>query len=139
MNNIDKDKILKKLEIITTNNQLLLNLGGLSEEEFLEDFRNTNSAKYLLQVSIEAMLDIANHIISRNRWGRPESNKDSFELLYKNNIIEQADIDSYFNMAKFRNRIVHIYWDIDDKMIFYIIKNNIKDFEKFVNSITSVI
>jgi len=31
-------------------------------------------------------------------------------------------------MTRFRNRIVHLYWDIDDKLVLEIIKNNYEDF-----------
>lgn len=125
--NIDRDKILVKLSFLQDNINKLEELKQLSEKEFLGDFRNIYSAKYLLQTSIEAMLDISNHIVARNQWSKIESNRDSFEALYKNGIIPQEYIDRFFLMAKFRNRIVHMYIDIDDKVIYNILKNNIQD------------
>lgn len=133
--NIDRDKILVKLSFLQDNINKLEELKQLSEEEFLGDFRNIYSAKYLLQTSIEAMLDISNHIVARNKWSKIESNRDSFEALYKNGIIPQEYIDRFFLMAKFRNRIVHMYIDIDDKVIYNILKNNIEDLKIFIDCI----
>lgn len=133
--NIDRDKILVKLSFLQDNIKKLEELKQLSQEEFLEDFRNIYSTKYLLHTSIEAMLDISNHIVARNKWSKIESNRDSFEALYKNGIIPKEYIDRFFLMAKFRNRIVHMYIDIDDKVIYNILQNNIEDLKIFIDCI----
>lgn len=38
-------------------------------------------------------------------------------------------------MAKFRNRIVHMYFDVSDEMIYEITQNNLEDFEAFIKNI----
>ncbi|MCE5219812.1 MAG: DUF86 domain-containing protein [Clostridium sp.] len=106
---------------------------------FIEDFTKVDSAKYLLQVSIEAMLDISSHLIARNRWGKPKDDKEHFQMLSDNGIIDKNDVSIYFNMEKFRNRIVHMYFDISDDMIYDIVQNNINDFERFIGNIARVI
>lgn len=131
----DKEKIEQKLLFMQVNIVKLKKLRELSKETFIEDFRNVDSAKYLLQVTIEAMLDIASHLIARNRWGRPEDNKAHFKLLADNNIISDSEISTYTNMAKFRNRIVHMYFQINDEMIFDITQNNLENFEGFIGYI----
>nr|WP_073338886.1 DUF86 domain-containing protein [Clostridium grantii] len=68
--------------------------------------------------------------------GKPEDNKSHFTILANNKVIEEAHIHTYFNMAKFRNRIVHMYFNINDVMIYDITQNNIEDFEKFIRIIT---
>ncbi|MDO6354787.1 MULTISPECIES: type VII toxin-antitoxin system HepT family RNase toxin [unclassified Caloramator] len=134
--NIDYDKVRNKLLFIQENLKKLEELRNFTKEEFLNDFRNVDSAKYLLQTSIEAMLDIANHIIARNRWGKVESNRDSFEILYQNRIIDKNDIETYFLMAKFRNRIVHMYIEVDNETIYNVLQNNLKDIKRFVDTIS---
>lgn len=135
----DREKIEQKLLFMEENLNKLKKLRELKKDIFIEDFRNVDSAKYLLQVSIEAMLDITNHLIARNRFGKPESNKDSFKMLADNGLIDSKDINTYFSMAKFRNRIVHMYFNIDDEMIYDITQNNIGDFERFIKNIIKVI
>lgn len=137
--NIDREKVEQKILIMQQNLNKLRKLRELHKEEFIEDFRNIDSAKYLLQISIEAMLDIASHIIARNRWGKPEDNKAHFQMLADNGVIDKADINIYSNMAKFRNRIVHMYFSVDDEMIYDITKNNLDDFERYIKNILSII
>ncbi|WP_341466785.1 type VII toxin-antitoxin system HepT family RNase toxin [Clostridium fermenticellae] len=73
--------------------------------------------------------------MARNRWGRPETNKESFKILAEHDIIEEKYVNSYFAMAKFRNRIVHMYFDVSDEMIYEITQNNLEDFEAFIKNI----
>ncbi|AKA70545.1 type VII toxin-antitoxin system HepT family RNase toxin [Clostridium scatologenes] len=135
IDNIDLNKIKQKIMFMQGNIDKLRRLQNISKDIFIEDFRNVDSAKYLLQVTIEAMLDISNHIIARNRLGKPETNKESFEILANKDIIEKKYIDVYFSMAKFRNRIVHMYFDVSDEMIYGITQNNLEDFEAFIKAI----
>jgi uncharacterized protein YutE (UPF0331/DUF86 family) len=39
-------------------------------------------------------------------------------------------------MAKFRNRIVHIYNEVDPEEIYKIVQNNLEDFVMFLKEIT---
>ncbi|BAH06192.1 type VII toxin-antitoxin system HepT family RNase toxin [Clostridium kluyveri] len=135
VNNIDLPKIKQKIIFMQSNLNKLKKLQKISKDIFIEDFRNVDSAKYLLQVTIEAMLDISNHIIARNRMGKPKTNKESFEILAKESIIDRKYVNIYFAMAKFRNRIVHMYSDVNDEMIYEITQNNLEDFEAFIQTI----
>lgn len=135
----DKNKIDQKLLFMDTCLNKLKKLRSFDKDEFIDDFTKVDSAKYLLQVSIEAMLDISSHLIARNRWGKPKDNKEHFEILSDKGIIDSKDVSIYFNMAKFRNRIVHMYFNISDEMIYDIVQNNIGDFERFIGNITRMI
>ncbi|WP_294184229.1 DUF86 domain-containing protein [Clostridium sp.] len=135
INNIDLPKVKQRIMFMQDNLEKLNKLRRIDKDVFVKDFRNVDSAKYLLQVTIEAMLDISNHIIARNRWGSPKTNKESFEILAERGIIEKRYINTYFTMAKFRNRIVHMYFDINNGMIYEIIQNNLRDLEAFIKTI----
>ena len=82
----------------------LLKLKSISKNEFISDFRNSDSAKYLLQVSIECCLDIANHIIASEKYRSPEDYADSFRVLNEREIVPNSLISRLIEMAKFRNR-----------------------------------
>jgi uncharacterized protein YutE (UPF0331/DUF86 family) len=38
-------------------------------------------------------------------------------------------------MVSFRNRVVHLYWDIDDTTIYRIVQENLDDFETYITHI----
>ena len=42
-------------------------------------------------------------------------------------------------MAQFRNRLVHIYWDLDHKFVHKILQTNLQDFDKFAKYIVDFI
>lgn len=135
----DRNKVDEKLLFMSTCLNKLKKLQQLDKNTFIDDFTKVDSSKYLLQVSIEAMLDISSHLIARNRWGKPKDNKEHFQILCDNGIIDNKDVVIYFNMAKFRNRIVHMYFNISDEMIYDIVQNNLEDFERFIGNIARVI
>lgn len=128
----DRDKIVGKLSLILENLKMLQHLKELSQEEFVRDFRNIESAKHLLQVSIEAMIDIANHIISRGRLGRPRSYAESFNILYAEGMLTAEQVETYSTMVKFRNRVVHLYQKVDPDQVYDIVKSRLRDFAAFV-------
>jgi uncharacterized protein YutE (UPF0331/DUF86 family) len=117
----------------------LSQLAKSDKKNFLSDFRNAGSAKYLLQVSIECCLDIANHIIASEKFRSPNDYADSFRVLHERGIISDDLIGNLVEMAKFRNRLVHIYWEIDDELIYEIIKNNLDDFNRFIQIILKLL
>lgn len=139
MSNLDKKKITQKMSLILDNLTKLKYLKKLSKEEFILDFRNIESAKHLLQVTIEAMHDIANHIVSRRRLGKPESYSDAFRILTEKKLIPQRSSEVYITMMKFRNRIVHLYHQVDNEEIYDILQSNLHDFTIFLEEIRQII
>lgn len=132
---IDKERIKEKINHIKKNLEKLKKLSAIPEKDFLKDYRNYDSAKYNLQISIEAMLDICNHIISRLQLRVPRNNADVFRVLNEEGIIPDDKISIYIAMAKFRNRVVHLYEEIDEREIYRILQENLVDFEDFLKVI----
>ena len=125
---IDKQKIESLFKELDTYLKEVKQLSLLSEVEYLNNVRNIYSGRYLLQISIETCINIGNHIISREALGIPKDYADTFRILQSNNIISTSLLERLILMTRFRNRIVHLYWDIDDKLVLEIIKNNYEDF-----------
>jgi len=84
MSKVKNEIVESRIDIISGN---LKDLGGLKKipkEEFLSNSLYLAASKNLLQTSIEAMIDIGNHIIARLGQGIPENNVHTFEILTKN-------------------------------------------------------
>lgn len=128
---IDKEKIESLFNELDKYLKELSELSSLPVSEYLSNSRNVYSGRYLLQIAVETCINIGNHIISRQELGVPKEYADTFRILQSNNIIPQQLLETLVLMTRFRNRVVHLYWDIDDKLVFEIIKNNYKDFTKF--------
>lgn len=129
---LNRELILDRLSRVRENLKHLKELGKLPIEQFASDFKATGSAERLLQVSIEACLDIGNHIISRCGLERPSEYKDVFLILGRGKILPYAFAEQLIPMVKFRNRLVHLYMEVSGEEIYEIIKHNLKDIEEFV-------
>lgn len=110
-------------------------LAALPEGTFLQDFTNVESAKHLLQVSIECCLDIAHHIVADEGYRTPSDYYDTFVVLYENGILPEAFMPTLRQMISFRNRVVHLYWDVDDATVYRILQENLSDFETYTGYI----
>ena len=65
----------------------------------------------------------------------PNSYSECFEILYKLNIITEDLTQKLIKMAKFRNLLIHIYWEVDDNKIYDITKKDLGDMEEFLEQI----
>ena len=133
---MDTEKITNKLMQIDEFLELLNQIGSTKEDQFVNDKILIGSAKYYLQVSIEACLDVANHIIASERLRAPKDYADSFSVLNETGFISTELCRKLRQMAKFRNRLVHLYSEIDNNYIYGFIRNDLNDFLLFKKAIT---
>lgn len=110
-------------------------LAALPRQAFLDDFTKVESAKHLLQVSVECCLDMSHHVIASERFRAPKSYVESFEILVEQGILPDAFLPTLRQMVHFRNRLVHLYWEVDAEIIYEILQNNLVDFDTFVRYI----
>ena len=115
--------------------QRLEELGKISEVEFAADPHKVGSAKYNLIVAIEGTVDLSNHIISKNGFRTPEDYADTFRVMEEKGVFDAEFTRSLIRMARFRNRLVHIYWDINDAEIYRIILTRLQDIRRFLKEI----
>jgi uncharacterized protein YutE (UPF0331/DUF86 family) len=128
---VTEEKILRKFIQVDEYLSFLKKISKSSEQDFLKDKILIGSAKYYLQVSIECCLDAVNHIIASERFRAPKDYADSFSILEENGILESFLVIKLRQMAKFRNRLVHLYGEIDDKFVYEFIQKDIEDIRKF--------
>jgi len=125
----------------------LVNLKGYAEkldylatfplEEFLADFTKVESAKHLLQVAVECCLDVSNHIIASERFRAPKSYAESVEILAEQGVFPSTFLPTMLRMVRFRNRLVHLYWEVDVETVHTILQENLGDFDVFARYIQS--
>jgi len=125
------EKVIYKFQQLDEYLGLLQIISRTPKENFLKDKILIGSAKYYLQVSIECCLDVANHIIASEKFRAPRDYADSFLVLQEQGIITSELGDRLRRMAKFRNRLVHLYGEIDNIYVYSYLQNDIKDTEEF--------
>lgn len=132
---VNQEKIRDKVQIIKNNLSKLESIKQTGLKEFLDDPFMSDAAIRQLQVSIEAMLDISHHIVSRKHLGTPKTYRETMELLAQAGIIPQQQLPTLINMVKFRNRAVHLYDKISSEEVYGIIQDHLPDFDNFIRAI----
>jgi len=132
---VNIETIRQKVHLIEENLSKLESLKSMLFEQFVGDYRNIEASKHLLQVSIEAMIDVANHIVARNRWGIPAKSADSFRILREHKYFTEQEEELFATMVKFRNRVVHLYHRIDHDELYRILQENLGDFKIYIKAI----
>ena len=103
--------------------------------ENLEDYRRNDAIVLNLQRACEIVSDIAMYLISKRNLGFPQNKREAFEILYKNNIIDEKMCNNMKNMIGFRNIAVHDYRQIDEKILQDVIENHLEDLVEFARII----
>lgn len=132
---VDIEKVKQRLTEIKGNIEKIRKYSSVAEEKFWQDERNILSIKHLLLESIEACGDICVHIMAKKLFKATSSFAECFENLYKSKVIDESLSEKLKKMARFRNILVHRYWQIKDQKILDYAKNNLGDFEQFMKSV----
>jgi uncharacterized protein YutE (UPF0331/DUF86 family) len=129
------DKINDHLQRLNGYIIRLKELKQKSKEEFLSDDILISAAERLFQLSIESCLNIGNRLLSLQQFNKgvaaPKTYADVFKELKNLGVVEEEFKESLIKMAKFRNRLVHLYWVIEPEELYNYMQNNLSDLEKF--------
>jgi len=129
----DPELVGKKLAVIETCVQQLRSLAR--PEAIREDVREERFVEHTLQIAIQAVLDVASHIVSDERLGEPETNRELIDLLVKGSKLPSSLGSTLRDMVGFRNVIVHGYQQVDLGIVEDIVRNHLDDLLAFVSAI----
>jgi len=115
--------------------KILKEISQEDEIEFTQNYKIYGLAERYLQLAIECVLDVGNHLISRLEFKKPETYQDIFIILGKNSIIPEEFSEKIAKMAGFRNILVHGYLDLDESIVYNHLKEDLKDFEDYIKYI----
>jgi uncharacterized protein YutE (UPF0331/DUF86 family) len=134
---VDKELILKKLSEIEEHLQELEEFKNISIDDYRKNWKIQRIVERTLQILIEICIDVANHIISDEKWRVPSSYSETFKILNENRVIDDELFKNLEKMAKFRNIIVHNYDKISPEVMVNILKKDLIDFLRFKDSIVT--
>jgi uncharacterized protein YutE (UPF0331/DUF86 family) len=139
MNNrtIKSQSIVSRIDGIEKDVALLRDLGSRTLEEFKDPARHlADAAELHLRYALEGVFNIGAHILSRVNGGRSREYKEIARKLGEYNIVEkQFAEDALIKMAGYRNRLTHLYAEVEPDEIYTIIRDNLGDFEVFLSAI----
>jgi uncharacterized protein YutE (UPF0331/DUF86 family) len=137
------DRIKEHLQQLNKYYLHLAEMRKLKREVFIQDAVFQGAAERFLQLAIESCLNIGNRILSLQQFQKPlnppQTYADIFLSLKDIGVIDQDLSDKLVMMAKFRNRLIHLYWEISPEKIFEIVQNNLEDFKLFEKKIVEFV
>ena len=113
----------------------LRDMAEISEAAFLENRERQYAVLHALQLAIEASVDIATHICAADSLGIPSSYTEAFDLLEHAGIIDGVVAEDLRGMARFRNRIVHFYGQVDLRLVHGLLHTHLDDFDRYMGAI----
>ena len=84
---------------------------------------------------MEAVINVCYHIVAKKFGKVPKEYAQCFKILAEENFLPQDLANRLALMCRFRNRLVHLYWEIDYTMVYEIIKDHLDDIENFVSEV----
>ncbi|MDE2188265.1 MAG: DUF86 domain-containing protein [Patescibacteria group bacterium] len=136
-----KETIQDKLFRLKTNTDFVEDILGLSDQELLEgnDPSKYIALEHLLQLSIQIILDVGSHILAQNFHENPATYNDVILSLGKHDIIKADFAKEHEEMAKFRNKLVHDYDNIDRTKVIKYARSSHEVFKTFSKAFTDYI
>ena len=131
---VDQELITKKLQELERYQLQLNRRQGITPAKLEENLELLWAIQHGLQLSIQIVLDIGNHILSEAKVSVNEY-ADIFPALAKLDVIPADYAQSVKGMAGLRNLLVHEYTDVDETMLIDIINNRLDDFTVFSSHI----
>lgn len=107
--------------------QLLEKYSSLPIQEFLSDPEHYHSAERLLQICIEATMDMGNHLIADLKLGHADYGSQIPDILADQSLITRELADTWVKMIGLRNILVHDYLDVNHRVIYDILRSRLND------------
>lgn len=109
------------------------------EATFVSDPLVYGNAERYLQLAIQAVLDVSNHIVADMDSRLPSDNKELFELLAARKILPVRLAKKLVSMAGFRNILVHEYLEIDRHRVYQALRADLADFDRFIRAVSRLL
>ncbi|MDO8575361.1 MAG: DUF86 domain-containing protein [bacterium] len=115
MTKLNIESIQDKLFRLKSNTDFIEDILKSSDDELLKrsDFSKYTALEHLLQLSIQIILDIGSHILAEDFHENPATYNEVIIALGEKGIITKEFAKQHEEMAKFRNKLVHDYGNID--------------------------
>jgi uncharacterized protein YutE (UPF0331/DUF86 family) len=132
---IDRDLVLARIATIDRCLARIAEVRGERRQDLLpvdvDDIASLN-----LQRAIQAAVDLANHVISAESYGTPDSTAGVFTLLQQRGVLE-ADLAARLRkMVGFRNIAVHEYQTLDPAILESILARHLGDLRALASQVS---
>lgn len=134
---VDVERVRRLLAALERYRGHLTALRDLPLETYLEE--GSFAARYLIQAAAQTCIDVANHVIASEGWRVPRDYRDAFTVLEEEDVLDAALAERLRALAGLRNRLVHLYEDVDDRLVHAYLQDRLTDLELFASSVAGLL
>ena len=117
----------------------LARIRAAGRDSFLADADAKDIACYRLLLAIEAALALCYHVSARRLKQAPDDYAGCFAGLARGGIIANELSSRLQQMARFRNLLVHVYWEVDYGRVFDVLETDLEDLRSFSQTIAALL
>lgn len=130
----DEDVVLAKASHVRRTVETIRSLSR-PEHAALSEWIRDDVTVLNLQRAVEALLDLANHLISANGWELPRDGRHAFAILRSHGLLTEPERALAAAMVGFRNVAVHDYAILNVEIVRGIARDRLGDLESLVQSV----
>ncbi len=127
---VKEELVTARLEKVREYLKTLKRIQRYSAEKFKSDVFIHATAERYLQLSIECLLDVGNHVISDRDFRKPDTYAEVFDILAEKRVIPKKLFHEIEGMTAFRNILVHDYLRVDLDKVYEILQQKLTKIEK---------
>src|SRR5438094_10666560 len=105
-----------------------------TKKQFLNDEMVQAAAERNVQVAVQSVLDICNHVVADMKLEVPDEEKQAFQIMASHKLIPKRLAETLTSMTG-SNVLVHEYLEVDHVCLYAIMKDNLGDFEKLIKAV----
>jgi uncharacterized protein YutE (UPF0331/DUF86 family) len=99
------------------------------------DVKERRFIEHTLQILVQAMQDVASHIVSDQKLGEPSTNQELFTLLAQAGFLDETLAKALRAAVGFRNVLVHGYTAVAPAIVRDVVDNHLHEITEFVKAI----
>ncbi len=124
---VHAEVLRRRLELLEEALGVLEELGQLPRETFVSDPKSWAAAERFLQLAVEALNDMAAHVVAERGWGKVEAARDLPRRFLEHGLIDAELAGRWSRMIGLRNILVHAYLQVDRERIHRILREGLGD------------
>lgn len=106
-----------------------------ADKKIFTDFEKMHTLERLLQLIVDNMIDINQHIIKEKRLEVGDDLQSTFTILADHRVLPKKFATKIAPIVGLRNRIVHRYESLDKRLFVSSLRKNFEDVNKYLRYI----
>lgn len=133
--NVDRQLIETKLCTLEDYLARLVEIENISFEEYTADYFRKKGIERVIASVVECASDINSYLLAKGASVSPKDYRDSFTRLTEFEILPRGFVEKITPSTGLRNRLVHEYDKIDDKIVHASIKITLDQYARYIKYI----